>query len=203
MLVASACCAGTSGCAGQMQNGRDGGFSPARWIEYHNAREGFRVSLPPELSVYFEKQNDREWAASNMMPFDYVNFRPQRPDRPRENIFELGIGVHWNRGRFNTRDFADRKDEGLRRSGARIEILRQSEATVAGISGVRDDFRLRQPYGWRSYIRIVVPYNDTFIVFLGTVGEERPAPGYERVFQKIVDSFALQQESLDPRDNPL
>jgi hypothetical protein len=192
-----------AGCCGKPQSRQDASFNPSGWVEYRHPRQRFRFYVPAELQVQFEKQNGREWAVTNMMPFDYVNFRPQRSGPARESLFELGIGVHWNRDRAGFREFAGKKDDGLRSAGARIENIRQTEVTVAGIAGVRDDFRLRQPYGWRCYSRIVFPFEDTFVVLLCTTGGDRPIAGYERVFQKIAEGFSLPQESLDRNGNPL
>ncbi len=154
------------------------------WQPYVNEREGYAVRLPAHLKVNFTKQNEKQWAVRNRMPYDYVNFVPRQEDDAVP--FELGIGVHLNRDALDTRDFADKKDEGLRLGGARIEMLRQSEITVCGIKGVRDDFRIRQPDGWRSYARVIIPRRDTFIVFLGTLGNERPVPEYEDIFNGII-----------------
>ncbi|MDD4940377.1 MAG: hypothetical protein PHS64_07495 [Candidatus Omnitrophica bacterium] len=201
--VIVACTAGLAGCTGRMQGRQDVRIGSGRWVEYRHPRQGFRLRLPSELRVYLEKQNDREWAAQNMMPFDYVNFRPQGRGFEGENVFELGLGVHWNRDRLGTREFADKKDDGLRSAGARIEIIRQARVTVAGIAGVRDDFRIRQPSGWTSYSRIVFSSADTYIVLLCTTGADRPVAAYERVFRNIADGFVMPQESLDRGKNPL
>lgn len=147
--------------------------------------------MPAQLQTYLEKRNDMQWAAENRMPFDYVNFRPKEASDGLAP-FELGIGVHWNRDHLGSREFADKKDEGLTASGARIVTIRQAEVMVAGIKGVRDDFRLQQPYGWRSYSRVIIPYKDNFFVFLVTLGNDTAVAEYEGVFQKIIESFHIQ-----------
>jgi len=165
-------------------------FQDSNWDLYQNEQQGYSLQLPPQLKVSFTKQNYLEWSAENRMPFDYVNFRPKEESDDLEP-FELGVGIHWNRDDIGTREFADKKDEGLQISGAEINIIRQTEATVSGIRGVRDDFRLRQPYGWRSYSRIIIPFKDKFFVFLGTLGSDKPVPEYERIYDKIVGSFVF------------
>lgn len=76
-----------------MHGRQDIRIGSGRWVESRHPRQGFRLRLPSELRVYFEKQNGREWAAQNMMPFDYVNFRPQGRGFEGENVFELDLGV--------------------------------------------------------------------------------------------------------------
>ncbi len=158
---------------------------------YEDPGRLFRLNLPAQLKVNFTKENPRGWSADNRMPFDYVNFVPADA-APGLEPFELGVGVHWNRDRLATRDFADKKDEGLLAAGAQIKVIRQSEAVVAGIKGVRDDFLMLQPYGWRSYSRIIIPHEENFFVFLGTLGEDQPRPELERIYQEIVEGFRLR-----------
>lgn len=171
-----------------------GGFAADQsgWKTYENAPQGYSLRLPPELAVAFTRENEREWSAENRMPFDYVNFRPQ-PDAGLEP-FELGLGVHWNKFKLATRIFADSKDEGLLAGGAQIRMIRQSEIEIAGIKGVRDDFLLRQPYGWRYYSRAIIPRGDRFFVFLCTLGKDEPVADFERVFRRIVASFVLADQ---------
>jgi len=166
-------------------------FEDTNWILYKNAQEGYYLLLPPQLQANFKKRNEMQWAVENRMPFDYVNFGAK--DTSGNLVpFELGVGAHWNKDGLGTREFADKKDEGLKMSGSQIVTIRQTDFTVAGIKGVRDDFRIQQPYGWRSYSRIIIPYKDKFFVFLGTLGNNRSIPGYEDIFQKIVESFELE-----------
>jgi hypothetical protein len=162
------------------------------WASYENSREGYSLALPAQLKVYLNMRKDIREAAENRLPFDYLNFRPERAAGSLAS-FELGVGVHWNRDNLGTREFADKKDEGLRTKGARIEILRQAEVTVDGMKGVRDDFRIRQPEGWKTYSRVIIPSGSNFFVFLGTLGDEKADPGYELVFQKILDSFEARR----------
>ena len=157
---------------------------------YENEQAGYSLSLPSELRVAMKKTRDMKEAAGELMPFDYVNFRPKEAAGDLAH-FELGVGVHWNRDKLGMRAFADKKDDGLRMGGARIKILSQGETVVAGIQGVRDDFRIRKPEGWKSYSRVIIPSGDKFYVFLCTLGEDTALPQYERVFQKIIDSFEL------------
>jgi hypothetical protein len=166
-------------------------FEDSGWILYKNDAEGYRLKLPGQLHTYLTKRRDMQLAADNSMPFDYVNFRPKEATEGLAP-FELGIGVHWNRDHLGSREFADKKDVGLADSGARIVTIRQTEVVVAGIKGVRDDFRLRQPDGWRSYSRVIIPYKDNFFVFLGTLGSDTAVAEYEGVFQKIIESFQIQ-----------
>jgi len=82
-----------------------------------------------QLKVSFTKQNDLKWLAENRMPFDHVKFTPKEEGDDFEP-FELGVGVHWNRDGLGTREFADKKDDGLKMSGAQIETIRQTETAV-------------------------------------------------------------------------
>jgi len=82
-----------------------------------------------QLKVSFTKQNDLKWLAENRMPFDHVKFTPKEEGDDFEP-FELGVGVHWNRDGLGTREFADKKDDGLKMSGAQIEAIRQTETAV-------------------------------------------------------------------------
>ncbi|MDD3921176.1 MAG: hypothetical protein PHO41_08420, partial [Eubacteriales bacterium] len=125
-----------------------------------------------------------------MMPFDYVNFRPGQ-GTGSFGVFELGVGVHWNRDGMGTRDFADKKDDGLRMNGALIETSLQSEVSVANIKGVRDDFRVKQPDGWKSYSRVIIPFGDRFFVFLCTLGRNNALAENKQIFQKILDGFEI------------
>ncbi len=159
---------------------------------YQNQEQGYRLWLPLELQVNFEKKNDREWAARNLMPFDYVNFRPQKPGPQDQGFFELGVGVHWNRDKLTARKFADIKDEGVRLGVRQYVTVRSSEVLVAGIKGVRDDFALEKEFGWVSYSRVIIPYKDKFFVFLGTLGLDKPVLEYENIFQGIIDKFQLR-----------
>ena len=168
-------------------------FSADEWSYYQNDRQAYRLCLPPQLQMSFKRQNDPEWAIQNRMPFDYVNFRPKGSGSGEYEPFELGVGVHSNRYNLGTREFADKKDEGIIMSGGRIEVIRKADVSVAGIKGVRDDFRLRQPDGWKSYCRIIIPYKDRFFVFLCTLGNDSPVAEYERIFEKIVDSFEIAE----------
>jgi len=189
LLLPSVCCAadsppGKSPYAGILQ------FDDSNWTLYKNDQEGYCLKLPLQLQVYLHKRRDMQEAIENRLPFEYVNFRPAQASGGLEP-FELGVGVHWNRDTLGTREFADKKDEGLVKSGAQIVTIRQTEVIVAGIKGVRDDFRMKQPDGWRSYSRVIIPRKDTFFVFLGTLGSEKAVPAYEDVFKKIVESFEL------------
>jgi hypothetical protein len=166
-------------------------FSEAGWYEYQNLHEGYRLRLPPELQKSFDKRRDPDEAAANILPFDYVNFRPQESERSEYLHFELGVGVHENRKRLDARRFADIKDEGVKRGVSEYVTVRSSEVTVAGIKGVRDDFRMLKDTGWWSYSRVIIPFKDRFFVFLCTLGQEKPAIEYELVFQYIIDSFQL------------
>jgi hypothetical protein len=160
---------------------------------YRNQEQGYRLWLPPELQVNFEKKNDPEWAAQNRMPFDYVNFRPKKPAGNEQGFFELGVGVHWNRDKLSAREFADIKDEGVRQTVRQYVTVRSGEVSVAGIKGVRDDFALEKEFGWLSYSRVIIPYQDKFFVFLGTLGRNKPVSEYERIFQEIIDKFQLEK----------
>jgi len=157
---------------------------------YVNEQGWYRLRLPSGLCVDFTRQREREPAVASMLPFDYVNFKPSSGVLTAGS-FELGVGIHWNKDGLETRAFADKKDIGLIQGGARIEATRHSSVVVAGIEGVRDDFRIYQPDGWRSYSRICIPYKDLFFVFLGTLGTGRPDEGNTRVYLRIVDSFEI------------
>jgi len=173
-----------SHCTGIIQ------FANSNWVLFQNDREGYRLKLPAQLHTALKKRRDMQLAAEERMPFDYVNFKPAQTSEDFEP-FELGVGVHWNRDNLGTREFADKKDEGLKDSGAQIVTIRQAYVIAAGIKGVRDDFRIRQPDGWRSYSRVIIPRKDKFFVFLGMLGNDKPVAEYEAVFQKIVESFEL------------
>ena len=127
------------------------------WVFYANDRQGYALKLPGELQLYLKKRRNMQQAAEERLPFDYVNFRPKEGSG-RYEAFELGVGVHWNRDNLGTKEFAGKKDEGLIANGAQIVMIRQSEVFVAGIKGVRDDFRMLQPDGWKSYARVIVPH---------------------------------------------
>jgi hypothetical protein len=157
---------------------------------FKNDQEGYSLTLPPQLKVAFKRAREKNAAAASRLPFDYVNFRPTEATGDF-GVFELGLGVHWNRDNLGTREFADKKDEGLKMKGARIVTIGQSEVTVANTKGVRDDFRMQQPEGWLSYSRVIIPVKDKFIVFLCTLGQDAPIAENEQVFQKILDSFTL------------
>ncbi len=160
------------------------------WVVHKNEEQGFKFKVPVELKVTFTKIRDKQEAAAELLPFDYVNFRPVPGTSGLEN-FELGMGVHWDRDNLPVKAFADRKDDGLRMSGARIDLIRRSELEICGLQGVRDDFRIEKPGGWVSYSRVILHDKDRFFVFLGTLGTGAPIPGYEDIFNKIVDSFEL------------
>ncbi len=166
-------------------------FNDTGWQEYQNPREKYRLRLPFELKKNFEKQNAREWAAANIMPFDYVNFGPGQSAAGGNMPFELGVGVHANLKGLSAREFADIKDEGVKRSVQEYVIVRSGEVAVSGIPGVRDDFALLKDSGWWSYSRVIIPFQDRFFVFLGTLGREKAAAEYERVFQSIIDTFEI------------
>jgi hypothetical protein len=166
-------------------------FSDSEWPKYQNHQEGYSLRLPPELTKSFEKRNDPEWAAANIMPFDYVNFKPEQAAGIEYAPFELGVGVHSNRTGLSARKFADIKDEGVKMSVRKYVTARSTEVIVAGIKGVRDDFSMLKDSGWWSYSRVIIPFKDKFFVFLGTLGRDKPAAEYERVFQRIIDSFEI------------
>ena len=163
------------------------------WSLFKNNQQGYCLKVPPQLKIALKKERDRKFAVENRLPFDYINFRP-REETGGFGLFELGVGVHWNRDNLGSREFADKKDEGLTMGGARIVTVSQTEVTVAHIKGVRDDFRMLKPEGWKSYARIIIPYNDKFFVFLCTLGKERPLADNEKVFQGIVDSFDIENQ---------
>ncbi|HOW42382.1 MAG TPA: hypothetical protein P5110_04400 [Candidatus Omnitrophota bacterium] len=172
-------------CASPVQAAESG------WHEFTNTRQGYSVSLPSELRMTFERQNDPELSAQNLMPFDYVNFRPGKDVAVDLELIELGIGVHHNRKNRTVRAFADNKDVGVRAAVKQFVTRQAYEVVVAGIKGVRDDFSLEKESGWISYSRVIIPYRDTFIVFLFTTGWETPVPACEQLFQKILDSFKI------------
>lgn len=166
-------------------------FGDSGWYEYRNEQAGYRLLLPSGLTVAFADRNDPEWSVRTVMPVDYVNFRQKQPFENGVVLFELGVGVHLNRHALSARKFADSKDEGVKRTVRQYVLIRSSEATVAGIKGVRDDFSLEKDSGWMNYSRVVIPYNDIFFVFLGTMGTDKPVAGHQRLFRKIIDSFEI------------
>jgi len=166
-------------------------FEDSGWWLYQNEQQGFSFLLPPPLRITITRTRPLDWSAENRMPFDYVNFLPY-PQSSAFAPFELGVGVHWNRDLLATREFADRKDDGLIKGGAQFEVIRRSDTLVCGIQGVCDDFRMRQTSGWRSYSRVIIPYQDKFFVFLATLGGDDPVAEHARVFEQILDSFTLQ-----------
>jgi hypothetical protein len=165
-------------------------FSAAQWQVYENHQQGYSFSLPPEVRTIFKKKRDREEASENLLPFDYVNFSMKQSDEDQEP-FELGLGVHWNKFKFDTRRFADLKDDGVKKGVRQYVTIRSTAVIVAGIEGVRDDFALEKESGWTSYSRVIIPYKNNFFCFLCTLGTDKAVPEYEQVFQKIIDSFEI------------
>lgn len=171
---------------------RDIKFSAAQWQVYENDQQGYTLSLPPEVQTIFKKKRDREEAAQNLLPFDYVNFSMKQSGEDQEP-FELGLGVHWNKFKFDTRRFADLKDVGVKNGVRQYVTIRSTAVIVAGIEGVRDDFALEKESGWTSYSRVIIPYKNNFFCFLCTLGSDKAVPEYEQVFQKIIDSFEIKK----------
>jgi hypothetical protein len=169
------------------QDSHSGGASVARSKE---DPAGFHMKLPPHLKIALTETRDKIASVESMLPFFYVDVKPKQ-ETGRYGPFELIIGEHWNRNNLSAREFADKKDEGLKENGVQIALIRQSEVTVANAKGVRDDFRIQQPAGWRSYARVIILAKDTFYVFLCTLGEDQPISENEEVFQKILDNFTL------------
>jgi hypothetical protein len=166
-------------------------FSGNNWYEYRNERESYVLKLPPEIKTNFTRHRDPEQAAQELLPFDYVNFTPKQA-APDSQPFELGLGVHWNKYNMTARVFADSKDEGVKRGVRQYVTLRSASITVAGIEGVRDDFALEKEYGWTTYTRVIIPYQNNFYCFLCTLGKDKAVPQYEQLFEKIIASFKLQ-----------
>ncbi|MCU0651112.1 MAG: hypothetical protein MUC52_02635 [Candidatus Omnitrophica bacterium] len=162
------------------------------WQEYSNDEQGYSLDLPADVQTVFKKMRDREEAAQNLLPFDYVNFSMKQSGQGQEP-FELGLGVHWNKFKLSTRKFADLKDEGVKSGVKQYVTHRSSAVTVAGIEGVRDDFALEKEYGWTTYSRVIIPYNDKFFCFLCTLGADKPVPEYEQAFKKIIESFDIKK----------
>jgi hypothetical protein len=160
-------------------------------VQYCSDTQGYCLLLPSELELSFRKNNDLEWSVENIMPFDYVNFRLKASSNVVYGLFELGIGMHLNRKSLNARKFADIKDEGVKMSVKQYVAVNSSEVTVAGIKGVRDDFRLEKEFGWFSYSRVIIPFKDKFFVFLATLGNDRPVAANERLFAEIIESFKI------------
>ena len=167
-------------------------FSASQWQSYQNEQQRYSLRLPPELKTNYTRQRDIEEAAHNLLPFDYVNFGPKQPVEDKEP-FELGIGVHWNKYNMTSRGFADLKDVGVKEGVRQYVAIRSSVVTVAGIKGVRDDFTLEREYGWTTYSRVLIPFQDKFFCFLCTLGNDKAVVQYDQVFQKIIDSFEIKK----------
>ena len=167
-------------------------FSAEKWQVYENDQQGYRLMLPPEVKSILKKKRDREEASENLLPFDYVNFSMKQSGEDQEP-FELGLGVHWNKYNLKTRVFADHKDVGVKIGAVQYVTIQSSAVTVAGIEGVRDDFKLDKGNGWTTYSRVIIPFRNNFICFLCTLGSDKAVPEYEQVFQKIIDSFEIKK----------
>jgi hypothetical protein len=165
-------------------------FSTGQWQVYENEKEGYRLMLPPEVQTIFKRKRERDEAAQSLLPYDYVNFSLKSSGQDQEP-FELGLGVHWNKFRLNTRKFADLKDEGVKKGVRQYITIRSTPVTSAGIEGVRDDFALEKESGWTTYSRVIIPYKDKFFCFLCTLGSDKAVGEYEQVFRKIVESFEV------------
>jgi hypothetical protein len=166
------------------------GNKAADW-SYRNAQEGYLLRLPEGVKKNFARTRQKEEAARDFLPYDYVNFGMAGSGAAA--AFELGLGVHWNSRGLDTRRFADAKDAGVRMGVKQYVTKSSSEVIVAGIKGVRDDFALEKPDGWHSYSRVIIPLGDRFFCFLCTLGTDTPVPAYEHLFARILEGFQLER----------